>query len=136
MKKIEYDEIIGAMESGLTRATLRILSFHVGKGNTIHRADMVDELEKLGFGTLLQRITFDRHVRAAIAELRKRGELVCSSSGDGGYYLAQERAEYDEFSQVEYRAKIIDMSQTLLAMDQGAARRFGSDTPAEQLGLL
>jgi hypothetical protein len=71
-----------------------------------------------------------------VAELRKLGHLVCSSSGDGGYYLARDLGEYNEFSQVEYRSKIIDMAETLRAMDQAAGKRFGGDVPAEQPSLI
>jgi hypothetical protein len=136
MKKTEYEEVIQSLEPGLVRATLRVLSYHVGKENSIKRLDLAMSLRQMGFGNLIELSTFDRHMRMAIAELRKDENLVCSSSGEGGYYLAKDRAEYDEFSQVEYRSKIIDMSSTLQAMDQGAARRFGSDTPAEQPSLL
>ena len=132
----EYTEILQTMESGLVRATLRALTFHIGKENSIRRDELAFELRRMGFGNLIELPTFDRHMRAAIADLRKDGHLVCSSSGDGGYFLARDRAEYDEFAQVEYRSKIIDMNQTLQAMDQAAAKRFGSDTPAEQPNLL
>lgn len=131
-----YDEEIQQMEPGLVRAALRILSFHIGKENTIKRSDLVEDLRIMGFGNNLMPITFDRHMRAAVAELRKQGALVCSSSGDGGYYLARDRFEYDEFSQVEYRSKIIDMAETLRAMDQAAAKRFGGDVPVEQPRLI
>jgi hypothetical protein len=131
-----YDEEIRQMEPGVVRAVLRVLSFHIGKEQTIRRDELAAQVRNMGFGSLLAFTTLDRQVRLAIAELRKDGHLVCSSSGDGGYYLARERAEYDEFAQVEYRSKIIDMNQTLQAMDQAAARRFGGDTPAAQPSLL
>jgi hypothetical protein len=131
-----YEEEIQHMEPGLVRATLRALSYHIGKENSIKRLDLATSLRQMGFGNLIEMSTFDRHMRMAIAELRKNGDLVCSSSGEGGYYLAKDRAEYDEFAQVEYRSKIVDMSSTLQAMDQAAAMRFGSDTPAEQPSLL
>jgi len=136
MSHNNYDDEIKTMEPGLERAALKILSFHIGKENTIKRLDLVDGLRQHGFGILLAPVTFDRHMRAAVAELRKQGHLVCSSSGDGGYYLARDLGEYNEFSQVEYRSKIIDMAETLRAMDQGAAKRFGGDAPAEQLKLI
>lgn len=134
--RTEYEEVIQTMEPGLVRATLRALSFHIGKENTIKRLDLAEDLRRMGFGSDLVPLTFDRHMRAAIAELRKDGHLVCSSSGDGGYYLARDRAEYNEFAQVEYRSKITDMAETLRAMDQAAARRFGWDVPAEQESLF
>jgi hypothetical protein len=136
MNHSNYDEEIQNMEPGLVRATLIVLSFHIGKENTIKRSDLVENLRLMGFGHYLMPITFDRHMRAAVAELRKQGALVCSSSGDGGYYLARDRFEYDEFSQVEYRSKIIDMAETLRAMDLSAAKRFGGDVQVEQPNLL
>jgi hypothetical protein len=131
-----YDEEIRQMEPGVVRAVLRVLSFHIGKENTIKRLDLAEDLRRMGFGSNLVPLTFDRHMRAAIAELRKDGHLICSSSGDGGYYLARDRAEYNDFAQVEYRSKITDMADTLRAMDQAAARRFGADMPAEQESLF
>ena len=131
-----YDDEIKQMEPGLERAALRVLAFHIGKEQTIKRLDLVEDLRSLGFGANLAPVTSDRHMRAAVAELRKLGHLVCSSSGDGGYYLARDLAEYAEFAQVEYRSKIIDMAETLRAMDQAAAKRFGGDLPAEQLSLI
>jgi hypothetical protein len=131
-----YEEEIRQMETGVVRAVLRVLSNHIGKENTIRRLDLAEDLHRMGFGSDLVPLTFDRHMRAAIAELRKDGHLICSSSGDGGYYLARDRMEYDDFAQVEYRSKITDMAETLHAMDQAAARRFGGDTPAEQPNLL
>lgn len=131
-----YDDEIQRMEPGLVRATGIILLFHIGKENTIKRLDLVEDLRRMGFGGDLAPVTFDRHMRSAVADLRKAGHLVCSSSGDGGYYLAVDLAEYAEFAQVEYRSKIIDMAETLRAMDQAAGKRFGGDVPAEQPSLI
>jgi hypothetical protein len=130
------DEIIGQMDPGLKRATLRVLSQHLGSENTIGRDALAANLHMLGFGRELTPATFDRKVRATIAQLRKEGHLICSSSGEGGYYLARTRGEYDEFSSGEYRAKIVDMSETLRAMDVAADRQFGKFIPGGQGSLF
>ena len=126
-------DIIEEMDPGLERATLRILNGHQGKDKTISRAAMVIELGKLGFGNRLSTVTFERQVRRCIVRLRKTGHLICSSSGDGGYYLAADLKEYDDFSEQEYRSKIIDMSQTLIAMDKAAKAQFGE---GYQMGMF
>lgn len=130
------DEIIGQMEPGLERSTLRVISQRKGIDNAISRASLAAALNSLGFGRDLTPATFDRKIRATIVELRRLGHLICSSSGEGGYYMAANRAEYDEFSLGEYRSKIVDMSTTLKAMDIAADRQFGKLTPGGQGSLF
>lgn len=120
-----YEEEVQALDPGLVRAVLSVLRFHAGKANAISKPNLLADLRRLGFTGGLTYATAERQVRAAIQELRKAGHLVCSSSGDGGYYLAADWAEYEEFAQVEYRSKIIDMSETLRAMDAAAAEKLG-----------
>lgn len=120
-----YDEEVRQLDPGLVRAALSVLRFHVGKDMAIEKPDLVGDLRKMGFGGDNSYATFERKIREAIHELRNDGHLVCSSSGDGGYYLAADWQEFEEFAQVEYRSKIIDMSETLKAMESGAAKRLG-----------
>ena len=132
-----YDEEIVQMEPGLVRAVLQVMRLHVGKAKAIEKPDLIDDLRKMGFGRELAYATFERKVRRAVVELRKDGHLICSSSGDAGYYLAADWAEYEEFSQVEYRSKIVDMSETLRAMDEAAKRKLGRrPMPAGQESLF
>lgn len=121
----QLDKIINEMDPGLGRAILRVLNGHTGKQMAIGRWEMVDDLGRLGFGNGLRPATIERQMRSGITNLRKFGHLICSSSGDGGYYLAADLKEYEEFSEQEYRSKIIDMSQTLNAMDSSAKSQFG-----------
>ncbi len=133
----KYDEIIQEMHPGVERATLRVMSQHVGADHMIGRATLMESLSLLGFGKDLEPITFDRKVRVAISALRKAGHLICSSTGGlAGYYLASRREEYEDIAAAEYRAKIGDMAATLAAMDSAAARMFGQQAPAGQDRLL
>jgi hypothetical protein len=132
-----YETLIAQMPAGLERAILRVLSFHIGKDQAIDKPDLLKELRRLGFGKKARDLnaqtsyeTFERQARLCIVELRKHGHLICSSSGDSGYYIASTVEEYEEFAQVEYRSKIVDMSETLRAMDEGAKRVF--HTPAAE----
>jgi hypothetical protein len=119
-----YETLIAQMPAGLERAILRVLSDHIGKENTITKPKLLQDLARLGFHQ------HERQARLCIVELRKHGHLICSSSGDSGYYIASTVEEYEEFAQVEYRSKIVDMSETLRAMDEGAKRVF--HTPAAE----
>jgi len=120
------------MPHGLDRAILRVLSQHIGKENAVSKPVLLSTLAMNGFQVA------ERQARAAIVDLRKRGHLICSSSGDGGYYLPASAEEYAEFAQVEYRSKIADMADTLRAMDDGARNIFHGAVdgqPAKQAGL-
>lgn len=120
-----YEALIANMPVGLERSILSILRFHVGKENAISKPQLLADLKNMGMHSN------ERQARAAIVELRKHGHLICSSSGEGGYYVAATIEEYQEFAQVEYRAKIIDMSETLRQMDDGARSMFHA-APAEK----
>jgi hypothetical protein len=136
MKTSMYEDVIREMEPGLKRAVLRVMSMHQGPENAIGRVELAAAVNLHGFGRGLGAATFDRNLRSAIQQLRKEGNLICSSSGEGGYYLARDMAEYEEFATGEYRAKIVDMSETLRAMDTAAEKRFGKTAPAGQMRLL
>jgi len=126
-----YDLLISNMPHGIERAMLRVLSYHMGKENAISKPDLMLELKRLGFRTS------ERQARACIVELRKHGHLIASSSGEGGYFLCSSMEEYNEFAQVEYKSKIVDMSQTLAAMDEGARDLFrGLPKEAKQASLF
>ena len=64
-------------------------------------------------------------MREQIKQLRRDGHLICSAPGTGGgYWLAVNMAEYEEFEQSEYKAKIVDMSETMNAMRKSARAQF------------
>ncbi len=115
-----YEMLIDEMPAGLDRALLRIISMHQGLDQAIGKPALLADLGRMGFGVN------ERQVRRTIQELRKAGHLICSSSGEGGYYLAASLDEYATFAEAEYRSKIVDMSKTLAAMDQAAQKEFGA----------
>jgi len=131
-----YEEIIRQTEPGMERAVLRVVSMHVGAENAISREQLAGAVTHLGFGRNANQVTFDRKLRMAISSLRKLGVLICSSSGDHGYYIARDQEEYETFAAAEYRSKISDMATTLRAMDQAAEQRFGKRPPAGQEALF
>ena len=67
----------------------------------------------------------ERQVRQAISEMRKDGVLILSvSKTGGGYWLARSLDEYLQFRQIKFNAQILDMLQTLRAMDASAEKQF------------
>jgi hypothetical protein len=117
-----YDELIAEMPAGLDRSVLRVLSWHVGIDQAISKLQLMADLAAMGF------VVEDRQLRRQIQMLRKDGHLICASSGTGGYYLANNLAEYADFAESEYRSKIVDMATTLAAMDRSAQAKFGATT--------
>ena len=104
---------------GLNAAILSILSHHIGRNNAISRGGLCLELDRAGFNV------HERLMRLAISQLRKRGNMIGSAPGnDGGYYMIADQDEFDEFARTEYRAKILDMQETLTAMQREASRRW------------
>lgn len=97
---------------GAERAVLRVLSFHIGLDCAIQKAALLSECAKSGV-----HFKDERQLRLTIVKLRKRGIPACASSGDSGYFLAASLKEYQEFRGREYVKKIIDMRETVTAMD-------------------
>ena len=121
-KRNVYEQEIAELPPGLERAILRVLSFHRGRSKAIGRMALVAEVKRHGIQTT------ERQARECIKRLRRAGHLICSAPGeDGGYYLAETLAEYDDFRRTEFAAKIKDMSETMREMDAAARREFGSD---------
>ena len=58
----------------------------------------------------------DRSNRLDIADMRRKGIRICSSSRSKGYWLAQSQADYETL-RAEYLARIRDMSEIVRAMD-------------------
>jgi hypothetical protein len=131
-----YHRMIEQMEPGLKRSVLRVISQRRGRENAINRENLAKAMESAGFGKGLTLSTFDRKIRNTITDLRKEGALICSSSGEAGYFMARSQEEYDTFAATEYRSKIKDMAATLQAMDQAAEQLFGKRNPSGQKPLF
>lgn len=109
---------------GLDKAILRIIQEHTGRDHALGRKALVTTLEKR-----TGNVYHERLVRECIKQLRRAGNLICSTPGeDGGYYIAINKAEFDLFDQTEFGAKIADMNETRQAMLKAARERFSSAT--------
>ncbi len=114
-------QMIAEMPVGLDRVLLRILSYHVGFDAAISRKRLLCELNNNGF-----KMKDDRPARLCINQLRKKGVPICSSGGDGGgYWLAANNAELDEFISHELHPRAMDL------LEQEKAMRDASNCPPE-----
>ena len=120
MNSFDLEATIAALPHGLDRALLRVLRFHQGRSSAISRFDLLRRLKDIGFDVN------ERAMRAQINVLRKDGHLIGAAAGEGGgYYLIISREEFEEFIQTEFRSKIIDMSETVRALERQADAVFG-----------
>lgn len=117
-----YKSLLANLDTVRKKAVHLALMTHVGQGRAISKPDLMKA--SAGNGV---RFSDERQLRMTIVELRKDGVPVCSSSGEGGYFLAGTLAEYTEFRGREYAAKISDMRETVLAMDACVRAMFASE---------
>lgn len=138
MKTQFYDRLIAAMPSGLERAIVQVLKWHVGRQNAIKKQRPAKSVLNTTDG-IMEKLALaggfrphERQFRDAIRNLRRAGWLIASTSADG-YFLVSDLLEYNEFRDSELSARIADLSETRAAMDAAARQRFGD---AVQVGLL
>jgi DNA-binding transcriptional regulator PaaX len=123
------DDLIRNLPAGLDRAVLRVLSFHVGRGQAISRQDLLADLHQLGFRV------HERAARAQISQLRKAGHLICSAGGvNGGYWLGDDRAEVEEFINTEITPRIADLAETRSALQAAVREKWGEATQPSLFG--
>lgn len=122
-----YENLIEKMPAGAERAVFRVLSHHIGLANAIQKADAIAGCAKLG-----THFQDERQFRLIVVKLRKHKIPVCASSGESGYYLAANLEEYREFRGREYVKKIIDMHETVNAMDETIKSMFAAEYAAYQ----
>lgn len=128
MTGFDLQKMIDELPPGLDRAVLRILGFHLGREAAISRADLLMELGNHGF-----RVP-DRAARAAINQLRKLGNPICSAGGEGGgYYLARGWNELVEFIDREMHSRAMDLLEQEKALRKEGERRWGAQ---EQMSLF
>lgn len=105
---------------GLDQAVLRVLMRYRGRANAVHRTDILHALELAGW------TINDRMLRHTINELRKQGHLICAAaSRDGGYFIAADRQEVDDFIRAEIDSRLSDLSETRRRLTASARQRFG-----------
>ena len=123
------DDILASLPSGLDRALLSILRYHIGRDNAIPRDNLLERLKSMGWRT------GDRLMRAQINLLRKDGHLICSAGGHGGgYYIARDWGELEDYIGQELRPRAMDLLEQEKALKTGAHREWGENSA--QLGLL
>ena len=104
----------------LHNAILTVLDGHRGRENRIGR-DVLLRFIRLrpicGWPT-------DREMRAAIQELREQGHLICSNSGAGGYWLADNLNEAQEMYD-DYHGRAMSCLVTAKKIIESAQMEFG-----------
>lgn len=131
-QNVNLEKYLKELPPGLERAVLRVLQPRVGRANVISRAELVANVHYLGFSAS------DRQVRAVINGLRKQGHLICSTGGvNGGYWLAANRKEVQEYLNNEVRPRAMDLLETESALKKGADDRWGPVQPSflDQLAM-
>ena len=120
MSGFDLQKMVDELPPGLDRAVLRVLGFHPGREAAISRADLLRELANHGF-----RVP-DRAARATINQLRKLGNPICSAGGEGGgYYMARDWKELDEFIEREMHSRAMDLLEQEKALRKEGERRWG-----------
>lgn len=126
-----YDYKSAQTAENLHNLVLCVLSNHVGANNPIRARDLAQAVGQ-GFGGKYS----DRCVRIAIAQLRRAGHLILSSTGSKpGYFLAANEEEWREFRHSNLRARALDILETDRAMAVAARSYFG-DTVQLHLDLV
>lgn len=119
-----YDEIRAEMPAGLKKRVLHILSGHKGGENRITRIDLVQRAFNI-FDNNKVTETQDRQVRDAIAELRRERHMICSDSGEGGYFIA---GNYEEVLRIaaEMDSRAMDLLEKSRILKREAMEYYGS----------
>jgi hypothetical protein len=124
------EDYIADMPAGLDRAIMRVLSYHVGREKAIGRESLLVALLDVGFRVQ------DRVARAAINDLRKRGQVICSAGGEGGgYWLAKSWEELNEYHQRELHPRAMDLLEQERSQRQAAEVLWGRFSPEHQVRM-
>ncbi len=124
---VNVGKMVDELPAGLDRAVLRVLSYHVGREKAISRGDLVVAIAQHGF------FMHERAVRAAINLLRKQGQPICITGGeDGGYWLAKDWEELNEFLEREFHSRAMDLLEQEGALKKRAEEVWGRFSPGKQ----
>lgn len=127
--KHEFSNPLSKIDPGFARSLQTILQFHRGKENAVPRSDLLEKLKMAGWDT------GDRTMRGQINLLKKKGALICSCGGHGGgYYLARDWGELEDYIGQELRPRAMDLLEQEKALKAGAFSEWGPNST--QMGLL
>jgi hypothetical protein len=105
---------------GIDRGIIKILNYRLGKSMAIGGDELTSQVIGMGYQV------DNRNVREIIHGLRRQKYLICGLPGiAGGYFMATNLEEFEEFADKEFKSKIRDMGETLNAMQAAARERFG-----------
>jgi hypothetical protein len=128
---IDIKRLIDELPAGLDRATLRVLSSHIGRELAISRVELVTDVGLLGFKV------HERAERAQINQLRKQGYPICSTGGEGGgYFMARDWDELEEYIEREVHARAMDLLEQEQALKSQAEKTWGRYSPDKQARMF
>lgn len=118
------------LPAGIERAVLRVLDFHVGREAAISRSGLVMALGQVGFPVS------EREARQVVNELRKAGEPICSTGGEGGgYWRAADWQELNAYIEHELHSRAVDLLEQESALRREAERVWGRFSPGVQVRM-
>ena len=134
---VDVKAMIDNLPAGLDRAIRKILKFHIGRKNAISRFQLISDLALMGFDYIDKD---DRPIRGCINQIRKSGtpgSWICSTGGlGGGYWMAETRAELEEFIDHEEESRLGDFAKQMKAMRMAAEKHWGRYSPEKQASLF
>ena len=134
---VDVKAMIDNLPAGLDRAIRKILKFHIGRKNAISRFQLISDLALMGFDYIDKD---DRPIRGCINQIRKSGtpgSWICSTGGlGGGYWMAETRAELEEFIDHEEESRLGDFAKQMKAMRMAAEKHWGRYSPEKRASLF
>lgn len=93
-----------------------ILQYYVGEDNRIDKATLAHRLR-----------TSERKIRAAVSELQKRGELICTDTDQGDYFYMGTNTEPVERYINQERHRAFQILEKANALSDALKARHGVD---------
>lgn len=124
-----YRQLLNEVLDDIEADVAAIMLQHIGEDNPITGRELVAKLERH-----YDLINLHRKIRLAIKNLRNKRFLVaCSAGNNPGYYLPQNRKEFDAFVNREFTSRIESLVVTKNIMVSTANKVYG---PAYQESLI
>ena len=103
------------------------LQFHRGLGKAIPRWELVKKVfgeDSVNDETMHDDNPSDRQVRKSIERLRRSGQHICNLGNGVGYFVADNRDEYERFKRY-YLGASFEKFESVRSMDASADNRWG-----------